>query len=1026
MILYLEVITSDTYYSNCALKSAGTSSFGMSGINAHGLFSSGNNDNLMNDSTKPFLYWNKERCWPVPQAHPLLRKLCFQRTDGNRIMELDCSVDNAAAGFLMHHVVHDKILLPATAFLEILHATCYTFRGNESSKPTLLGVSIISPLIMAAITNSKVSCSFNAAEDLLEITSSTSNRHIAATVGVAISKNKKLGNDSFSNLSVLGKLLLEKSSYSCSYPAKLTSFLACDLVENAATFHAHPALADAALHLGALATPSISLVPVGIQASIACALDAKSSTTSQFAGVAGLPRALPQVQNGYTCDHQLVGADAFAAMCCHGVESKQMHTKTGATKAQSLAAKEFEEMLYNVNWQAFQQSGADSRNLKKLPFAASSQWELDGVFSFYPAELRNCTEFTAANIALLQPSLESRWSAASTSAAASLNKDIMGALVKVAAIEAPDLAFSHTALSELLAETTKQATSLENDAFGEQICGGYVIKPSLLRETTSVLAPLKSHVQLYPELRGSLANLKLNSVKEGVLKPHEIAVNVFAVGLNFRDVLNVLGMYPGDPGPPGGDCAGIVVGTGTDATLKVGQAVYGQAAGSLGSKVIVDESMMTSMPRGVSFEAAASLPTVFLTALACLEGAAATMTGDIVLIHAATGGLGLAAIQIAQSLGAQVVGTAGGVTKRTMLRSSSSTGEGICAALDSRSISFASELYQMNSKQSGVDVVLNSLTSPGMIGASLSTLNQGGRFVEVAKRDIWCAARVAQERPDVCFTTVAVDFMPPSVINRGLVQISTLLVNGKISPPPLVDYSLGDAAHALRHLSAARHVGKIVTSRTYRSRLPSISGSWAIVGGTGALGLLAAKHLLSIGAQECILIGRSGHSKSIGESQSRGGLLSMNAAVRSFMADASCSADLQLELLTERPLQGILHAGGIVRDATILHQNMHSIRATMGPKLDALKSIIKETQFLSIQACNVFSSVAAALGSGGQANYAASNTAIDFVSNSMHRMVRRGEHTFKAFKFLKKFPEAVMRPKYVLITQILIYIYFPL
>jgi NADPH:quinone reductase-like Zn-dependent oxidoreductase len=951
----------------------------MSGINAHGLFNSGN-ITTADSSTTPELYWNRERCWPVPEAHQFLKRIFVQKTNGARVVEFDCSVSSAMSGFLMHHVVHDKILMPATAFLEILHATSYTFRGSESYTPTLMSVSVMLPLVLAP-GSSKVACTFNAADNMVEITSSstgaTTTRHIQARAGVSISQEKVDNNSNTPTQSVLAATLFKNGNYA----GKLTSFLAPDQIESEASFHAHPALADAALHLGALATPQISLVPVAIQASVAG--DEKASTLPT-AGLAGLPFALPQIQNGFTCDHQLIGSNGDVKMCCYGVESKQMQRKS-AEKAQPVV--ESQEMLYNIDWQASRQSTTSSA--KDLSFTGNSQWRLDSGAFVYPSELQNAAEFTASNVAVLQPSLQARLGAAATSAAASLNKDIMGALVKVAAIEAPDLSWTHTSVSELLPVGNEQAKSLDNDAFGEQISGGYVVKPSLSRETAAVLAPLESHIQLYPEPRGSLANLKLISVKETTLKPHEIAFNVFAVGLNFRDVLNVLGMYPGDPGPPGGDCAGIIVRAGSAATLKVGQAVYGQAAGSLGSRVVVDESMMTSMPQGVSFEAAASLPTVFLTALACLEGAATTRSGDKILIHAATGGLGLAAIQIAQSLGAKVIGTAGGVTKRTMLRSSSSTGEGIVTALDSRSISFASELLETNPKQDGVDVVLNSLTSPGMIAASLAALNQGGRFVEVAKRDIWSAARVAQERPDVCFTTVAVDFMPPSVINKGLLQISTLLLAGKISPPPLVDYNLGDAAHALRHLSAARHVGKIVTSSSYRSRLLSTTGSWGIVGGTGALGLLAAKHLMSIGARECILIGRSGHTQSLSNGQNKDGLLSMNAAVRSVMADASCSADLEQQLLTERPLEGILHAGGVVRDATILHQNMNSIRATMGPKVDGLKSIFKQTQFLSVQACNVFSSVAAALGSGGQANYAASNTAVDFMSASMHKMVRQ-------------------------------------
>jgi NADPH:quinone reductase-like Zn-dependent oxidoreductase len=953
----------------------------MSGINAHGLFSPCNI--LMVRSTEPYQYWNRELCWPVPEAHPLLRRVFITKTNVNSIIELDCDVDSAMAGFMMHHVVHDKILMPATAFLEILHATCYTFRFNETYKPTLVDVSILSPLVLEG-RSSKVSCTFNAAENLLEIMSSPSNEHIAARSMRSNSEEKPLGNKA-SKQSLFAAQVFGKEKIS----AKLTSFLACDKVEYEASFHVHPALADAALHLGALAAPQISLVPVLIQASIANSLDRTSSSSPlSLTGLACLPVPLSQVRNGFSCDHQLIPADGDAAMCCSGVESKPIKMKT-LSGGHAVVAKESREMLYKIDWQASHQSTVSCNNLENdLSFKSNSRWRLDNGVSVYPAELKSAIEFTSANIALLQPNIASRLGAASTSASASLNKNIMGALVKVAAIEAPDLTWSHAALSKLLPRGVNQETTPVNDAFGEQICGGYVVKPSLLREIAAVVAPLENHVQLYPEPRGSLVNLKLISVQESALKSREIAVNVFAVGLNFRDVLNVLGMYPGDPGPPGGDCAGIVVRTGNDATLEVGQAVYGQAAGSLGSRVVVNESMMTSMPGGISFEAAASLPTVFLTALACLDGAANITRDDLVLIHAATGGLGLAAVQVSQSVGAKVIGTAGGVTKRTMLRSNSTAGEGISSALDSRTIAFASEIFEINPHQNGVDIVLNSLTSPGMIAASLATLNQGGSFVEVSKRDIWSVARVAQERFDVSFCTVAVDFMPPSVINKGLVQISRLLLASKISPPPLVDYSLGDAAQAFRHLSAARHIGKIVTSRTYRSRLSSTSGSWAIVGGTGALGLLAAKHLMNIGARECILIGRSGHATSLGDCHNRDGLLSMNATVCSVMADASCIADLQEQLLTERPLEGILHAGGVLRDAAILQQSMHSIRATMGPKVDGLKSIFKQTQLLSIQACNVFSSVAAALGSGGQANYAASNTAVDYISVLMHTMVR--------------------------------------
>jgi NADPH:quinone reductase-like Zn-dependent oxidoreductase len=147
-----------------------------------------------------------------------------------------------------------------------------------------------------------------------------------------------------------------------------------------------------------------------------------------------------------------------------------------------------------------------------------------------------------------------------------------------------------------------------------------------------------------------------------------------------------------------------------------------------------------------------------------------------VLVHAATGGLGLAAVQVARALGASVVGTAGSASKRAFLRGYA--GGGALPVLDSRTTAFAAEAAALGTA-GGVDVVLNSLTSPGMVAASLAALQRGGTFCEVGKRDIWSAARVAQERPDVALHTVAVDFMPPRVVQQGLTRIAAMLGTGE-------------------------------------------------------------------------------------------------------------------------------------------------------------------------------------------------------------------------------------------------------
>lgn len=158
-----------------------------------------------------------------------------------------------------------------------------------------------------------------------------------------------------------------------------------------------------------------------------------------------------------------------------------------------------------------------------------------------------------------------------------------------------------------------------------------------------------------------------------------------------RDVLNVLGMYPGDPGPPGGDCAGVVlrghVRHGDTVIAGPGDAVFGLAAGSLGSHVIASSKTVVPMPPSVTFEEAATMPTVFITVDTALHRIAALAPGHRVLVHAAAGGVGLAAMQLIQAVGAAALATAGSPAKRALLRSL-----GAQHVVSSRDTAFASEL----------------------------------------------------------------------------------------------------------------------------------------------------------------------------------------------------------------------------------------------------------------------------------------------------------------------------------------------
>ncbi len=249
--------------------------------------------------------------------------------------------------------------------------------------------------------------------------------------------------------------------------------------------------------------------------------------------------------------------------------------------------------------------------------------------------------------------------------------------------------------------------------------------------------------------RGSFEGLRIEALAAQTPGPGEVAVAVQAIGLNFRDVLIALGAYPGEAAEMGGDAAGVVTALGEGVSdLSVGDRVFGMMGGGFASRVTTPAATLRAMPDALDFAGAATLPSTFCTAQAAFE-AADLKAGRKVLIHAAAGGVGLAAIQLARAIGAEVYATAS-APKRDYLRSL-----GITHVFDSRSTDFGAEV--LSASGGGVDMVLNSLTGEGFIEASLSCLADGGHFVEIAKRNIWSPEEMTEARPDLHYTILALD-----------------------------------------------------------------------------------------------------------------------------------------------------------------------------------------------------------------------------------------------------------------------------
>ncbi len=168
--------------------------------------------------------------------------------------------------------------------------------------------------------------------------------------------------------------------------------------------------------------------------------------------------------------------------------------------------------------------------------------------------------------------------------------------------------------------------------------------------------------------RGVLDNLALRPLTRRPPGRGEVEISVRATGLNFRDVLNVLGLYPGDPGPLGGECSGVISAVGEGVSdLHVGDEVLGIASGSFATYVTTPAALMVKKPANLSFAEAATIPITFLTAHYALHELAGMKAGDRVLIQAAAGGVGLAAVQLCRRAGAEIFGTAGSPVKREYL-----------------------------------------------------------------------------------------------------------------------------------------------------------------------------------------------------------------------------------------------------------------------------------------------------------------------------------------------------------------------
>src|ERR1700761_2431043 len=487
--------------------------------------------------------------------------------------------------------------------------------------------------------------------------------------------------------------------------------------------------------------------------------------------------------------------------------------------------------------------------------------------------------------------------------------------------------------------------------------------------------PRADDYALLPTERGAIDNLRLTEKEVSAPDEGYVQVRVEAAGLNFRDVLNVLGLYPGDPGPVGGDFAGTVTQLGDGVTgLEVGQRVYGSMQGAFASRFNVPAQLLAPIPARVGAVAAATIPAAALTVRLAFDWAQ-VKPGDRVLVHAASGGVGLAAVQMAQQCGATVFATAS-TYKRAMLRKL-----GVDYVYDSRTTDFADQILA-DTDGTGVDVVLNSLTNEGFIEATVRATAKNGRFAEIAKRDIWTSERMAEARPDIAYEIVALDtvtFQEPERIRGLLAEVSEGLGKGEWRPLPAEIYPLTEARAAFRRMQQARHIGKIVL-QIPNPLQPRADRSYLITGGLGAIGLHTATYLAQLGAGDIVLTSRSAPDAAaqrlIEETTER-----YKCRIHVFAADVGDESEVAKLLERIRaelpPLAGVAHLAGVLDDALLSAQSLERFRKTLAPKAFGAWHLDRLTKGDDLDFFIVSSSVSSLFGSPGQSNYAAANALLD-------------------------------------------------
>ncbi|WP_244817261.1 type I polyketide synthase [Caballeronia sp. Lep1P3] len=522
--------------------------------------------------------------------------------------------------------------------------------------------------------------------------------------------------------------------------------------------------------------------------------------------------------------------------------------------------------------------------------------------------------------------------------------------------------------------------------------------PAQEAEARGNVAPHAAHAFLAFDMPGSLRNLEWFSLSAREPGPGEVEIEPVATGLNFRDVMYSMGLLSDEAvetgfagATIGMELSGRVVRVGADVEgWSPGDAVLGFAPASFASRVYTRASAIARKPEGMSFEAAATIPTTFFTAYYALCELARLRRGERVLVHGGAGGVGIAAIQIARHLGAQVFVTAGSDEKREFVRLL-----GADHVFDSRSLAFTDEIRARTNGE-GVDIVLNSLAGEAMV-RSIDTLRPFGRFLELGKRDFYENSQIGLRpfRNNISYFGIDADQLMgvlPELTTRLFQEVVALFASGALHPLPYRAFPAARAEQAFRYMQQARQIGKVLV--TYPAGTPAPTrgvaqpsfalnpdAAYLIVGGTGGLGFATARWMIARGARYLTLASRSGALDARKQAQvdrwrDEDGV-TVSVAACDVADDAALDALIDAIERRGTPLKGVLHSAMHIDDGLLRNIDDARFSAVLAPKVAGAWNLHRATRQCALDFFVLYSSATTFLGNPGQGAYVAANSFLE-------------------------------------------------